>query len=433
MFRPLYPAHMSRQSTGTLVVDLTTDPILGPIRPVSDALVTVKETRPDGSTTSLAELVTDASGQTPEIELPAPPDELSMEPQNTVRPYSIYSIEVQSEDFVPTVINASQIFSNIKSILPVYLQPTRSYSSQNLRQELEEIDIGASTLWGTYPPKIPETEVKNTSAQGFITLDSVVVPEFVVVHTGTPSNTSAPNYTIAFKDYIKNVASSEIYPTWPNQTILANIIAIISFTLNRVYTEWYRNQGRNFTITNSTAFDHAFFYGRDIFDTIAEVVDQYFDIYVKRPGVEQPLLTQYCDGAKSSCPNWMTQWGSKNLGDQGQNADEILRYYYGENLEFPSAPEVQGVPESYPGSPLRLGDSGSNVRKIQEQLNRISQNYPLIPKVRTNGEFDAATEEAVRTFQRIFHLPQDGVVGKNTWYEISRIYVAVTKIGELLP
>ncbi|MGL4736473.1 MAG: peptidoglycan-binding protein [Cellulosilyticaceae bacterium] len=437
MPRPFYPAHMSRQAMGTLIVDLTTDPALGPISPVANIPVLIKEILPNGTTRTIAELTTNVVGQTPPIELLAPSDELSQVPQNTEQPYSVYTVEIQSSDYIPTVVNATQIFSNIRSILPVYLIPTRTaaqrQSGKILRDQTNEIDIGASTLWGTYPPKIPESEVKDTAAKGFITLDSVVVPEFVVVHDGSPNNMNASNYTVAFKDYIKNVASSEIYPTWPTQTILANVLAIISFTLNRVYTEWYRNQGRNFTITNSTAFDHAFFYGRDIFDTISLVVDEYFDTYIKRPGVEQPLLTQYCDGAKSSCPNWMTQWGSKDMGAKGQNAEQILRYYYGQNILFPAAPKVQGNPESYPGSPLKEGSSGSSVRKIQEQLNRISQNYPLIPKVKTNGEFDVATTEAVKTFQKIFHLPQDGVVGKNTWYEISRIYVAVTKIGELLP
>lgn len=302
------------------------------------------------------------------------------------------------------------------------------------RQNVEEnIIIGPPTLYGDYPPKIPETSIKNTATPGFIVLPEVVVPEFIIVHAGSPNNNNASNYTVTYRDYIKNVASSEIYPTWPTETIRANVIAIISFTLNRVYTEWYRNKGKNFTITNSTAFDHAFFFGRDIFDTISEQVDQIFDIYCKRPGVEQPLLTQYCDGAKVSCPNWMTQWGSKSLGDEGLSYDEILRFYYGEDLTFPNAPVVAGVPESYPGTPLRLGDSGPAVRTIQEQLNRISNNYPLIPKVRTSGSFDEATQESVRTFQNIFHLTPDGIVGRDTWYKISEIYVAVSRIAELMP
>lgn len=427
---PIYPPILSRQNFGSLVVDVTTEPALGNLSPIPDAAVIVKERLPSGETRIIAELTSNESGQTPSIDLPAPPEELSLTPLSPIIPYSTYAVEVQSPGFVTTQVDGNQIFPTIRSVLPVYLPPMRQ---RQHRQEARIIIIGPSTLLGTFPPKIPEAEVKDTSAPGFITLDEVVVPEFVIVHDGVPANVNATNYTVRFRDYVKNVASSEIYPTWPNQTILSNVIAIISFTLNRVYTEWYRNQGKNFTITNSTAFDHAFFYGRDIFGTISDVVDNYFDVYVKRPGVEQPLLTQYCDGAKSTCPNWLSQWGSKAFGDQGRNAEEILRYYYGENIEFPSAPTIEGVPESFPGSPLRLGDSGSDVRKIQEQLNRIAQNYPLIPTVRSSGDFDAATEEAVRTFQQIFHLPQTGVVDRATWYKISQIYVAVTKIGELTP
>ncbi|MGL4344423.1 MAG: peptidoglycan-binding protein [Cellulosilyticaceae bacterium] len=428
-----YPPSMSRQTFGSLIVDLTTDPSLGNLTPLANIPVRIKERLPSGEFRTIAELTSNAVGQTVPIELPAPPVELSLEPNPNRTPFSTYAVEAVSPDFVPTQVDGNQIFTDIRSILPIYLPPLARSVRRDLRETIRIIMIGPPTLYGNFPPKIPESEVKDTSAKGFITLDSVVVPEFVVVHGGLPTDNSAPNYTVRFKDYIKNVASSEVYPTWPTQTILANVIAIISFTLNRVFTEWYRNQGKSFTITNSTAFDHAFFYGRDIFDTINEVVDQYFDTFVKRPGVEQPLLTQYCDGAKSSCPNWMSQWGSKSFGDQGKNAEEILRYYYGENLLFPSAPEVQGVPESFPGTPLKLGDSGPNVRKIQEQLNRIAQNYPLIPKVKSDGNFDAATEEAVKTFQKIFHLPQDGIIGRNTWYQISKIYVAVTKIGELNP
>ncbi|MGL4736474.1 MAG: peptidoglycan-binding protein [Cellulosilyticaceae bacterium] len=415
-------------------MDVTTNPLLGNISPLAEVPVIIKERLPSGEIKVIAELVTNKVGQTPVIELPAPPIDLSLEPQRTIKPWSNYIVEASTPGFTPVAVEGNQIFPSIRSILPLYLSPEfRNKTRRQPEDDIRIVVIGPNTLFGDFPPKIPESEVKDTAAKGFITLDSVVVPEFVIVHDGVPTNMSSPNYTVRFKDYIKNVASSEIYPTWPTQTILSNVIAIISFTLNRVYTEWYRNQGKDFTITNSTAFDHAFIYGRDVFDTISQVVDQYFDIYVKRPGVTQPLLTQYCDGAKSSCPNWMTQWGSKSFGDQGKNAEEILRYYYGQEIEFPAAPEVQGVPASFPGTPLKLGDSGPNVRKIQEQLNRISQNYPLIPKVKTNGEFDAATEEAVKTFQKIFHIPQDGIVGKNTWYRISQIYVAVTKIGELTP
>lgn len=433
MYRHIYPPTLSRQSTGSLIVDATTDPALGPLTPLPGIQITVKQRTTTGETT-IAQLVTDENGQTPTIELPAPAFELSQEPETGETPYSPYIIEAQGANFIPAQVNGAQIFPTIRSIQPIRL--IRSEAAIPVlasRQEVEEIIIGPPTLYGDYPPKIPETSIKDTTAPGFIVLPEVIVPEFVIVHAGTPNNTSATNYTVTYRDYIKNVASSEIYPTWPVETIRANVIAIISFTLNRVYTEWYRNRGKNFTITNSTAFDHAFFFGRDIFESISIEVDEIFDIYVKRPGVEQPLLTQYCDGAKVSCPNWMTQWGSKSLGDQGRNYQEILRYYYGQDITFPRAPVVEGNPESYPGTPLRLGSSGPAVRTIQEQLNRISNNYPLIPKVRTSGNFDEATEEAVRTFQNIFHLTPDGIVGRDTWYKISEIYVAVTRIAELTP
>lgn len=434
MYPPIYPPVLSRQSTGSLIVETTTDPAIGPLRPLPGIQITVKERQATGERI-VAQLVTNANGQTPVIQLPAPPSELTEEPQTTETPFSPYIIEAQGENVIPTQINGTQIFSTIRSIQPIRLTPSEApipvvASRQNVE---ENIIIGPPTLYGDYPPKIPETSIKNTATPGFIVLPEVVVPEFIIVHAGSPNNNTASNYTVTYRDYIKNVASSEIYPTWPTETIRANVIAIISFTLNRVYTEWYRNKGKNFTITNSTAFDHAFFFGRDIFDTISEQVDQIFDIYCKRPGVEQPLLTQYCDGAKVSCPNWMTQWGSKALGDEGRSYDEILRFYYGEDLTFPNAPVVAGVPESYPGTPLRLGDSGPAVRTIQEQLNRISNNYPLIPKVRTSGSFDEATQESVRTFQNIFHLTPDGIVGRDTWYKISEIYVAVSRIAELMP
>lgn len=434
MYPPIYPPVLSRQSTGSLIVETTTDPAIGPLRPLPGIQITVKERQATGERI-VAQLVTNANGQTPVIQLPAPPSELTEEPQTTETPFAPYIIEAQGENVIPTQINGTQIFSTIRSIQPIRLTPSEApipvvASRQNVE---ENIIIGPPTLYGDYPPKIPETSIKNTATPGFIVLPEVVVPEFIIVHAGSPNNNNASNYTVTYRDYIKNVASSEIYPTWPTETIRANVIAIISFTLNRVYTEWYRNKGKNFTITNSTAFDHAFFFGRDIFDTISEQVDQIFDIYCKRPGVEQPLLTQYCDGAKVSCPNWMTQWGSKSLGDEGLSYDEILRFYYGEDLTFPNAPVVAGVPESYPGTPLRLGDSGPAVRTIQEQLNRISNNYPLIPKVRTSGSFDEATQESVRTFQNIFHLTPDGIVGRDTWYKISEIYVAVSRIADLMP
>lgn len=293
------------------------------------------------------------------------------------------------------------------------------------------INIKENTLWGDFPPKIPEAEVKPLpEASGFVVLDEVVIPEFIVVHSGGP-NSAGQDYWVPFKDYIKNVASSEIYSTWPVATIRANVLAIISFTLNRVFTEWYRGQGKNFTITNSTAFDQAFSYGRNIYAEISNIVDEVFTNYITRNGIMQPLLTQYCDGKRVSCPNWLSQWGSATLGEQGRNYLEILKNYYGD-IYIDQAKIVSGVPVSYPGAPLNLGSNGAAVRTIQNQLNAISNNYPLIPKVRVDGIYGQQTAEAVRTFQKIFNMPQTGVVDFATWYRISHIYVAVTRLATLV-
>ena len=233
-------------------------------------------------------------------------------------------------------------------------------------------------------------------------------------------------------DYIKNVASSEIYATWPDATIRANVLAIMSFTLNRVYTEWYRGKGKNFTITSSTAFDQKFVYGRNTFTSIANVVNEMFENYLSRPNVRQPILTQDCDGQRVSCPRWLSQWGSKQLGDQGYSAIEILRYYYGSNMYINTADAISGIPASWPGYDLSTGSSGSKVLQLQQQLNRIAQNYPAIPKIPAiDGIFGSRTEASVRALQQIFGLTADGIVGPQTWYEIVRLYGGVNALSEL--
>ncbi|OOO00088.1 MAG: peptidoglycan-binding protein [Epulopiscium sp. Nele67-Bin004] len=427
----------TRQSKGSIIVEVTTNPVTGPIEPISNVNITISSISSDGTSTVVAELVTDSVGQTPVIELDAPPIALSEIPETVEAPYSTYKVEAISDDYVPVVITGTQVFSDTTSIQPIILTPTSPEVSDPFAMamraddEIEDIVIGPPVLFGDYPPKIPEAETKDINASGFVVLDKVVVPQYIVVHDGSPNSSYAPTYTVPFRDYIKNVASSEIYPTWTTAAIKSNVIAIISFTLNRVYTEWYRNQGKNYTITSSTAFDHAFFYGRNIFDSISKIVDEVFDIYIKRPGLLQPLLAQYCDGRNVTCPGRMTQWGSQELGEQGLSAEAILRYFYGNDIQILSAPTVSGNPESYPGSALREGSTGAAVRTIQEQLNRISNNYPLIPKVASDGVFGPTTTEAVKVFQRVFHLTPDGVVGRDTWYKISSIYVAVTKIAEL--
>ena len=264
---------------------------------------------------------------------------------------------------------------------------------------------------------------------GEIVLSRVVVPEYVIVHDGVPSDSTAPNYWVRYKDYIKNVASCEIYSTWPENAIYANILVIMSFTLNRVYTEWYRNQGYNFTITSSTAYDQKWVYGRNIFRNIDYLVDTIFANYLSRPGVRQPIFTSYCDGKRVTCSG-LSQWGSMYLAEQGYSAIEIIRYYYGNDMYINTAEIISGVPSSWPGYDLSQGSSGEKVRQLQTQLNRIARNYPAIPTVTPDGIYGPATAQAVRTFQGIFNLPQTGVTDYPTWYEISEIYVGVSRISE---
>lgn len=405
---------------GQLQIHVTTERGFFPIK---DASIRLSYT--GNPTEIIEELSTDISGQTAAVELPAPPLEYSMEPSE-FQPYSEYTIQVNASGYRP--INISGI-----SVLP------DKTSIQNVRMETATVDnplernivITANTLYGNFPPKIPEDEIKPMTESGEIVLSRVVIPEYVIVHDGPPSDSSANDYYVRYRDYIKNVASSEIYATWPDAALRANILAIMSFTLNRVYTEWYRNKGYDFTITSSTAFDHKFVYGRNIFSNISNIVDEMFNSYLSRPNVRQPILTQYCDGQRVSCPNWMTQWGSKYLADQGYSTIEILRYYYGSSMYINTADEISGVPASWPGSNLEIGSTGDKVRMLQEQLNRIARNYPALPTIAVDGIYGSATKAAVEKFQSIFGLPVTGIVDFRTWYRISEIYVAVSRIAEL--
>ena len=255
------------------------------------------------------------------------------------------------------------------------------------------------------------------------------VPQQITVHLGSPSS-DAPNVTVSFADYVKNVASSEIYPTWDVSALRANILAITSFALNRVYTEFYRSRGYDFDITNNTAFDQAFVNGRSYFSTISRLVDELFNDYLRRPGFVEPLAAKFCNGTTVTCEG-LSQWGSQNLADQGLSDVQILRSYYG-NVEIVNNAPIRGNTNSYPGTPLRRGSTGPYVVIIQTELNRSAQNYPAIPKIPTvDGIFGSRTEASVRAFQQIFGLEDDGIVGKATWYELVRLYVAVNRLAEL--
>lgn len=408
---------------GYLQVDVVSD---ANSFPVQDADIVIARTEePDEI---IEETRTNSSGQTENLPLDAPPVELSLSPEETERPYAEYTIRITAPGFEPFVVSGTEVLADVTAIQGIRLRPL---SNASAGEQIEIVTIPDHTLYGDYLPKIAESEIKPVIETGEIVLSRVVVPQTVVVHDGVPTNTSAANYYVPYRDYIKNVASSEIYATWPRSAIVANVLAIMSFTLNRVYTEWYRNQGYDFTITSSTAYDHKWIYGRNIFESISVVVDDIFDNYLSRPGVKQPILTQYCDGRKVRCPGWMTQWGSCELGEAGYSPIEILRNFYGDDMYINTAEQISGIPASWPGYDLKIGATGDKVRQLQEQLDAISSVYTAIPDITPDGIYGPATAEAVRKFQSIFGLPQTGVVDFATWYKISHIYVGITRIAEL--
>lgn len=392
-------------------------------RPVANATVTISYTGEPDSV--LQTISTDSTGLTPVINLPTPPLSYSLTPESA-QPYSEYTFYITAPGYEPVVINGAELLPDVTAIQNVTLDPAAGEEPNSA----EVFVIGPHTLYGEYPPKIIEPEIQASMETGEIVLSRVVIPEYVIVHDGPPADSAAPNYYVPYRDYIKNVASSEIYATWPEAAIYANILAIQSFTLNRVYTEFYRNKGYNFTITSSTAYDHKWINERNIYDTISQAVDSIFNNYLSRPNIRQPILTQYCDGVRVTCPNLMSQWGSKSLADSGYTAIQILRYYYGSSIYINTSEEISGIPSSYPGQPLSIGSTGSKVRQMQEQLDAIANVYYPIPNIAADGIFGERTREAVIAFQKQFDLPQTGVVDFATWYKISQIYVAVTRIAE---
>lgn len=415
--------HLHMQQTdntqqGRLQINVTSS--LGLI-PIQDATITISYTGvPD---TTIERITTNSSGQSETIELPAPPIEYSIEPTQQM-PYSEYNIQVEAPGYETVNISGTEILPDVTALQPITMTPLAEAGEPS-----ETIVIPDHTLYGEYPPKIPEAEIKPMDESGEIVLSRVVIPEFVVVHDGVPQDSTAQNYYIRYRDYIKNVVSSEIYATWDENAIYANTLAIMSFTLNRIYTEWYRNRGFNFTITSSTAYDQKWIYGRNIYANVGRIVDSIFANYLSRPGVRQPIFTSYCDGQRVTCDG-LSQWGSQYLANEGYSPIEIIRYYYGSDMFINTAESVSGVPASWPGYDLTIGSSGDKVRQIQQQLNRIARNYPAIPTVSADGIYGPATQDAVRTFQGIFNLPQTGIVDYPTWYSISNIYVGVSRIAE---
>lgn len=415
----LIKMQVDSQDRGELQVNVT-DMQNNPLR---DVRVFIRQ--PEEGENTIETLDTDESGQTQIVQLNTPPLAYSLDENNEQRPYSIYDLEIDAPGYEVENIENVEILPDSLAIQNVRMRRVEG-------EEVENINIPPHTLYGVYPEKIPEDEIKDINEPGEIVLSRVVVPEYVVVHDGTPSS-NAQNYYVTYKDYIKNVASCEIYATWPRATLEANILAIMSFTLNRVYTEWYRNKGYDFTITSSTAYDQKWVFGRNIFESISQVVDGIFDQYLSRPDVRQPILTQYCDGRRVTCPNWLSQWGSCNLGEQGYSALEIIRNYYGDDMYINTAEQISGIPASWPGYNLDIGASGQKVMQLQEQLDTIAQVYTAIPRIQADGIFGEGTQNAVRAFQRIFDLPQTGIVDFSTWYTISQIYVGIARLAEGIP
>ncbi|ERK29067.1 peptidoglycan-binding domain-containing protein [Clostridium intestinale] len=366
----------------------------------------------------------DISGRSKNIEVITPEKSLSLKPyEEGILPYGVYDIEVDSEKDGKVVVEGVSVFEENTSIQNIEI--VHENNKNNFKSSPKQIVIS--------PQKLVMKNGLGTKQGISITpyvLDEVYIPEFIIVHLGAPS-AAAENVTVGFIDYIKNVASSEIYPTWPEEALKANIYCQISFALNRIYTEWYRNKGYSFQITNSTAYDQYFIKGRNIFENISKIVDEVFSKYIITIGNKTPFFAQYCNGTTVTCDG-LSQWGTVDLAKAGMEAFGIIKYYFGEDKELLRATMIEGIPESYPGTSLRLNDVNENVKVIQKQLNRISRNFPAIPKIPLeDGNFGKDTEEAVKTFQRTFNLTPDGIVGRATWYRISSIYVGVKRLAEL--
>ena len=366
----------------------------------------------------------DISGRSEIIEVDTPEKSLSQQPyESGIIPYGRYNLDILSDGFVEVIVEGVSVFEENTSIQNIELKEEDKINEFTSLPEVIVIPEQQLVL------KEQRDKQIGTMEYPFV-LDKVYIPQFIVVHLGYP-NSGAENVTVGFVDYIKNVASSEIYPTWPEESLKANIYCQISFALNRIYTEWYRNKGYSFQITNSTAYDQYFIKGRNIYENISKIVDEIFSKYIITIGNKTPFFAQYCNGTTVKCDG-LSQWGSVDLANAGVEALDIIKYYFGYDKDLVRATVIEGVPESYPGAPLRINDINENVKIIQKQLNRISENFPAIPKiVSVEGKFDKQTEDSVKTFQKVFNLTQDGIVGRATWYRISDIYVGVKRLGDL--
>ena len=366
--------------------------------------------------------ITDATGSAADIPIEAPACTLSLDEDNTIRPYAVVSLTAAKSGYRTVRIEGIQIFAGQITLAQPAMIPVTE----------EGKDIPNAPI--VIPPHSLFAGSGGSGAQPVENctprvLDKVIIPKNITVHLGKPA-ASARNVTVSFRDYIANVASSEVYPTWPEQALRANIHCQISLALNRIYTEWYPSKGYTFNITNSTSYDQYYVHGRTVFDVMVRITDDIFNTYLRKRGTVNPYYSEYCDGKSVTCPG-LKQWGTVTLANQGRTALQILRYYYGSDIEIVRTSNIQSIPQSYPGSPLRQGDSGTAVFTLQRQLNRITKDYPFLGKLTVDGVFGSRMAATVRAFQKQFNLTSDGVVGRQTWYKISYIYVSVKDLAEL--
>mgnify|MGYP002608167158 CR=1 FL=1 len=384
--------------------------------PIEGVLVTVSG---NGFT---AQRITDETGTAADLSIEAPSCALSLQEDNTIRPYAVVDLTASKAGFRTVRIQGVQIFAGQVTLAQPEMIPETEEDRDVVNPPIVIPEHSLFTGDGGSGPDPMENCVPRV-------LDRVIIPKNITVHLGKPA-ASARNVTVSFRDYIANVASSEVYPTWPEQALRANIHCQISLALNRIYTEWYPSKGYSFNITNSTSYDQYYVHGRTVFDVMVRLTDDIFNTYIRKTGTVNPYYAEYCDGKSVTCPG-LKQWGTVTLANQGRNALSILKYYYGNNIEIIRTNNIQSIPQSYPGSPLRQGSTGAAVFTLQRQLNRITKDYPFLGLLTVDGIFGRKMTETVKKFQKQFNLTADGVVGRSTWYKISYIYVSVKDLAEL--
>ncbi len=397
---------------GYLIVNVYSDNIANPVK---NATVIISKNQNIITTTT-----TNEDGSTEPIALETVNKQFSEQEQYEVKPYETYDITVTAISLTETTVNGVQIFDGITSIQNIYM------TSIDENQGEDITNLPSNTLWDNYSPSVESFEKPNTNEITPYVLQQVVIPENIIVHDGIPTNSKAPDYTVPFIDYIKNVASSEIYSTWPKETIKANVLAIISFTLNRIFTEWYKSKDYDFTITSTTTYDQKYTRNGTIFEPISNIVDDIFNNYIRYGFKTEPLLAHYKNSTNEE--GYLSQWGSKELGDKGYSSIEILRYYYGNAINIYEANVIEEYPFSFTKT-LQEGDCSIEVYILQNALNYIRGSYPGIPIIENpTGYFDEATKKAVLKFQSVFYISQTGRVNYQTWYRLSYIYTAVSKL-----